>query len=425
MTSSRRRFIRAITCTSVAAAVRPEIAGWMPRWPPPASLEDDDFWKEVRANFPLTTERIYMNSGGLGPAPYPVLDAAQRTTMEAQLTSEHLHHPTFEDARKPAARFLGAKAEEIAFTRNATEGNAIVAMGIPMNRGDEVIFESHAHPGGSFAWLNRQKLEGIVVKIFEPDPTSAAGNLERIEALITPRTRAIQVSHVTAPTGIRLPVKEIARLAHDRNIYFHVDGAQTAGMFPVDFAEIGCDSYATSGHKWLGAPHETGILVVREDRLDTVRPLLVGAYSDKGYELPDEFNYNPTAQRYEYGTRDAAKIDGITTAIDFMERIGMARVGQYGAGLATYLHEQLRAIDGVEVLTPSDPALSGSMTTFRSDRVDYLEIFGFLMKEFRIRARPVSEQGLNAVRVSTHIYNNRAECDAVVEGVKAAHAKLG
>ena len=225
---------------------------------------DPDFWTAVRAAYPLTRERAYLNTGGLGPAPYPVLDVLHRTTMELQTVSE-TGHKRIEEARAPVAAFLGASPAEIAFTRNATEGNATVASGLEIGAGDEVIFESHAHPGGAYPWLSRQKHDGIRVKLFEPDPTSAAGNLERIERLITPRTRVIQVSHVTAPTGIRMPVEEIARLAHDRGCWFHVDGAQSAGMIPVDVHAIGCDSYATSGHKWLGAPHGTGILYVREE----------------------------------------------------------------------------------------------------------------------------------------------------------------
>lgn len=425
MPKSRRRFLRDVAAGSVAAAVFSGGRPAHPPWPPPDDLDDEAFWRAVRANFPLTYERTYMNAGGLGPAPYPVLDEEHRMTMEIQRISEHHHRPTFDEGRVPAAAFLGAMPSEIAFTRNATEGNAIVAMGVPMETGDEVIFESHAHPGGSFPWLNRQKLQGIVVRIFEPDPTSAAGNLERIENLITPRTRAIQVSHVTAPTGIRMPVREIAALASSRGLYFHVDGAQTAGMFPVDVSDIGCDSYATSGHKWMGAPMETGILVVREAAQDRVRPVEVGSYSDDGYDLPDRFEYNPTAERYEYGTRDAAKIVGIVAAIDFLNRIGMQRIGDYGAGLATYLQDRLRRIDGVTVLTPRNGELRGSMTTFRSDRVPHSDLVSYFIDSFHLRTRPVTEQDLNAVRVSTHVYNNREDCDLVVEALMAAHEELG
>ena len=116
-------------------------------WPPPAAAEGEDFWRLVRSQFPLTHERAYFNCGGLGPAPYPVLDTVQRTMMERQFESEHGHHLAME-VRPKIAAFIGANASEIAYMRNATEANATVASGLNLKRGDEVIFESHAHPGG-------------------------------------------------------------------------------------------------------------------------------------------------------------------------------------------------------------------------------------------------------------------------------------
>lgn len=387
-----------------------------PPWPPTGDFDDETFWRQVRAQYPLTRDRIYLNTGGLGPAPYPVLDAAHRTTLELQAISEHGHH-LIEEAREPVAAFFGIRPSEIAFTRNATEANSTVASGLRfLQARDEVIFESHAHPGGSLAWMNRQKTDGIQVKIFDPDPRSIEGNLDRIRDLITPRTRVIQVSHVTAPTGIRMPVKAIAQLARERDIWFHVDGAQSAGMFPIDLAEIGCDSYGTSGHKWMGAPHGTGVLFVREDRLDDVVPTEVGAYSDDGYELPDRFEYVPTARRYEPGTRDAARVQGLVAAVGFLEEINVARVAGYAQSLAGYLQDRLRDIDGVTVLTPADAALSGSITTYRVDRVPYDELFRHLLEVHGLRCRVVSERGLDALRVSTHIFNSREDCDRVIEG---------
>ena len=274
------------------------------------SPDGPDFWRAVRAAYPLTHERVYLNTGGLGPAPYPVLDAMHRTVLELQTISE-TGHERIEAGRAPMAAFLGAEPAEIAFLRNATEGNSTISSGLALEAGDEVVFESHAHPGGAYPWLNRQKQDGIRVKLFEPDPTSAAGNLERIERLITPRTRVIQVSHVTAPTGIRMPVEEIAALAHDHGCWFHIDGAQSAGMIPVNLHATGCDSYATSGHKWLGGPHGTGVLYVRAERLDEVRPTEVGAYSDDGdVRLPDRFEYNPAAQRYEPALHEGCGLGG-------------------------------------------------------------------------------------------------------------------
>ena len=428
MRRDRRSFLKRAGSGAAALSALPLVASRpapsaRAPWPPHSGLDEDDFWRQVRAQYPLTTERTYLNCGGLGPAPFPVLDVAHRTTLELQAISEHGHH-LIDAAREPIATFFGVEASEIAFTRNATEANSTIASGLRvLEPGDEVIFESHAHPGGSLAWMNRQKVQGIKVKIFDPDPDSATGNLERIESLVTSRTRVIQISHLTAPTGILLPAKKIAELAHDRSIWFHVDGAQSAGMIPVDLREIGCDSYGTSGHKWMGAPHGTGVLYVRKDLQDQVIPTEVGSYSADSYHLPDRFSYTPSAQRYEPGTREAASIQGLVAAAQFMEEIGMERVRSYGQSLARYLQDRLREIDGVTVLTPSESDLSGSITTYKVDGVPYDKLFRFLLEEHHLRCRVVSERGLDALRVSTHIFNSREDCDRVVEGTIDAITK--
>lgn len=415
----RRTFLRTLGAGAALPWLAAGFATPPAPWPPPAEGADDDaFWAVVRSQYPLTRERTYFNTGGLGPAPYPVLDAAHRTTLDLQRLSE-TGHDRLEAARAPVATFLGCAPEALAFVRNATEGNSTVAAGLKtLGRGDEVIFESHAHPGGSIPWMNRAKQQGIRVKIFEPDPASVAGNVARIERLITPRTKAIQVSHVTAPTGIRMPVEAIGALARARRIWFHVDGAQSLGMFPFAVRDLGCDSYAASGHKWLGAPHGTGVLYVRPDRLDEVAPTETGAYSDAGVELPDRFEYNRTAQRYEPGTRDVAQVVGLQAATAFMSEIGMDRVAAHGQGLARRAAAGLRALPGVEVLTPTDPALAASITTFRAARVPYDRLTNYLLATHKMRCRVVTEQGLNAIRVSTHVFTSAADVDRLVAAVR-------
>lgn len=384
------------------------------------SPDDPAYWRIVRDQYPLTHDRTYLNTGGLGPAPFPVLHAVHATEMALQTRSE-TGHRRIDDVRTAVAAFFGALPSEIAFMRNATEGNATVASGLRLSAGDEVIFDAHAHPGGSFAWLNRQKQDGIRVRLFEPDTESATGNLERIAAQITPRTRVIQVSHITAPTGIHFPVKAIADLARENDCWFHIDGAQSAGMIPVDLHALGCDSYAASGHKWMGTTHGTGFLYIREDRLDEVRPTETGAYGDNGtVRLPDQFDYNETAQRYEVGTRNAAMIVGVGAAVRFLEQIGIERVAARGQRLAQLLQHQLRAIDGVEILTPEDPSLSAAITTFKLSAVPYDRVYRYFVNAHKLRCRIVTERGLDAIRVSTHIFNSEADCLRVADAAAAA-----
>ncbi len=378
----------------------------------------EEFWRQVRAQFPMTPERTYFNTGGLGPAPLRVLDMLTVASRQLQERVE-TGHDFFAQARVIAADYLGAKPAEVCFTRNTTEGTCIVAGGLELQAADEVIFESHAHPGGSFPWLNRERADGIVVKTFEPDPVNPQRNLERIAALITPRTRVVQVSHITSPTGLIMPVPAIAQLARAHNLWFHVDGAQSAGMIPVNVAALGCDSFATSGHKWIGGPHETGVLWIRLDRMAQVTPRHVGAYSSDDINLknPGLFIYSPGAHRYEYGTRNAASVLALAEAMRFQTEIGRDRIAARGRALAQRVRAGLEKIDGVELLTPADPAYSASILTFRSIKLAYGKIFERLLGDHHLRTRPVSEVDLDAIRISAHLFNSPEECDHLVAAV--------
>lgn len=421
MKPDRRTFLRRATLGAASLAAAPglraaesAIAGALPAYDERAP---ETFWAAVRDQFPLTRDLIYFNTGGLGPASLPALTKVEETTRKLQARSEH-GHGLFAEARGVVARCFAAQPEEIAFVRNASEGNSIVAAGLKLDPGDEVIFETHAHPGGSFPWLNQQTLRGVIVRLFEPDPRDPAGNVARIAALMTPRTRVVQVSHVTAPTGILMPVAEIAALCHGRGVWFHIDGAQSAGMLPFTLRETGCDSFATSGHKWLGGPLETGVLWVRRDRLNEVAAAHVGAYSGELDGLPGELRIADTAMRYEYGTRNVAAALGLAEAVRLQERIGLTRIAARIRGLADRVHAGLARLPGVEVLTPAMPVLRAAMVTFRTAKVPHDQLFGRLLREQAMRTRPVTEQKLNALRVSTHVFNSPAECDALVAAVE-------
>jgi selenocysteine lyase/cysteine desulfurase len=216
------------------------------------------------------------------------------------------------------------------------------------------------------------------------------------------------------------PDTAIAKLCRDRGIWFHIDGAQSAGMFPFSLRELGCDSFATSGHKWIGGPLETGLLFIRRERLDDVAAVMVGAYSGDLEYLPGTLRLNGTAMRYEYGTRNSAAILGLAEAMRLQERIGRDQIAARGRTLAARVRTGLLAIPSVEVLTPTAPEMSASMVTFRSSKLKYDELFGRLFKDHALRCRPVSEQRLDAVRVSTHLFNSPAQCDALI----AATAKI-
>lgn len=207
----RRAFVRSVSMAMFGAAVASEGRAKALDFGRRSALEvpaseidphDEEFWSLVREQFPLTRDRAYFNTGGLGASPYRVIDAVKQKLDELEAVSETgRSQELWSTIKDKAAQMFGAEPSEIAFTRNATEGMNIVANGLPLRQGDEVVLTTHEHVGGTLCWLNRQRRDGIIVKTFEPDTARAEGNLEQIERVITSKTRAISISHVTCTTG--------------------------------------------------------------------------------------------------------------------------------------------------------------------------------------------------------------------------------
>lgn len=384
-----------------------------------ADAEDEKFWNFIKQQFPLQEDLIYMNNGGLGPSPYQVIETIKSQMLKWESISE-TGHGLVASVHEKAAKFFNCGTDEIAFTRNATEGMNIIARGIPLKKGDEVLMTTHEHPGGAIPWLAVQKDKGIRVKLFEPDLTGKE-NLKIIESNITRKTKVLMISHIPCTTGLIFPAKEIAELCHQKGIYCVLDGAQVLGMIPANFSELGCDFYTSSGHKWLCGPKGTGILYIRREMFDVWQPNHVGAYSDKVYKLEElKLEYRKEARITEYATRNTPIIMGIGASLDFFGAIGMDKVAARGRALAIYLKEKLSKIDSVKLLTPMEPELSGSIVTFKilDDKHNYTDYIAQIKKEYKIRLRPIGEHGLNAIRASLHVYNNFEQVDRLIEAVK-------
>jgi selenocysteine lyase/cysteine desulfurase len=389
---------------------------------PAIDPEDEQFWKFVRTQFPLTDERAYLNTGGLGASPYAVIDAVKAKMDELEKIAETGHsEELWKEVKTAAAQLLGCDATELAFTRNATEGINIVCNGLPLKRGDEMITTTHEHVGNAVPWLALLKREGIIIKLFEPSTVSAQENVDRIEKMITKRTRLISVPHATTTTGQILPIKALSALAKGKGIWLFVDGAQTAGMFPFNLHELGCDAYATSGHKWMLGPKETGLLYVRKEMLDVIQPKIVGAYSAGEFDLAKgTLDFVPSAQRYEYGTVSIPLRFGLGAAINFLQKIGMENVWKRDQSLSTRLFMGLKSIPYVSVLSPESSAERSALVTFKHEKVPFGDLQHHL-DTYKLRTRGVGEGGVNALRISTHLYNTPDEVDRTLEAVRTAH----
>jgi selenocysteine lyase/cysteine desulfurase len=383
--------------------------------------DEEALWKIIRGQFSLDPEWTYLNFGGLGACPLPVLHSYGEWSRSEELSPSAGHDERqWWSVKERLAALLGksCRKEDLALISSATEGVNIIINGLPLKKGDEVITSTHEHVAVNSGLLNRMQRDGIVIRLFEPDMENGLGNVERIARLINGRTRLIFISHVTCTTGQRFPDKEISRLARDKGIWYALDGAQAPGNIVFDVVECGADFYTCSTHKWIMAPKRTGFLYVRQGLLDLLRPTTVGGGSSEKYDIfKNELVLHPTAQRYEYGTQNDALFFAMGTAVDFVRSIGLERIWPHNHLLAERFYRGLKEMDGVEVLSPQEEAWRSSMISFRMKTFDHKKINDHLTHD-RIRVRSVTERGLNGIRVSFHICNTDDEVTKILESLK-------
>ncbi len=423
MPSSRRRFIRQVAngvigTWALSAVPESSRARYIIAKDQDIAHDDEHFWRVVRDQFPLSRERIYLNNGTIGPSPYPVLESVKRSLEEIDTSGDY---GGWDTVRPKLAKFVNVAESEISLTHNVTEGINVVAGGLPLRQGDEVILTTHEHVGNALPWLNRRRIDGIVLKALKPAPT-AEENLNRLSDMITKRTRAIAIPHITCTVGQIFPAKEIAKLGHDKGLWVFFDGAHGPGMTSLDLKEMGCDFYATCCHKWMCGPKGTGFLYVRQELLDVLQARWVGGYSDSGWDMttdPPEFKgYVPTAHRYDFATQNASIYIGLGAAIDFLYHIGMDNIVRRGSSLAAHLQRELLKLgDRIEMLTPTEDRSRGFVVGFRLKNMPY-DKFGEHASKKGFRIRLVAEGHLNSIRISSHIYNSYEEIDKFLEIVR-------
>ena len=374
-------------------------------------------WDNIRQQFLFPKEKHYLNTGSLGPSPKLVINTICEMIETLETSTSHGHH-LIDETHEKAAKFLNVTPDEIAFTRNATEGLNIAARSLPLKAGDEIIISTHEHVGGASPWLALQKDIGVVVKLIDLD-FNGENNLQIIKDNINEKTKVVAFSHITCTTGMKLPAKAIVELCRTKGVYSCIDGAQSLGMFPIDLAYINPDFYASSGHKWLFGPKGTGVLFINKNIIDKVSPVFVGAYSDSKYDLNSlTLEYRSSAQREEYGTRNTPITLGLGSAFDFINAIGIENVAKRGRELIHRFRKGISNMPQIEILTPESDLYSASMITIRIKGKDNLKLNPTLNKEKNLRMRGIYENNINGIRISFAVFNSFEEVDLLVNGLK-------
>lgn len=405
-----------VPAAAVAAGVRP--------WPgPQAAAGDEALWKLVREQFLLDPDWLFLNFGGLGACPLPVIESLDKWSRVEERSPNAGHDETeWNRVREKLAALLSPKcrAENIGLISGATEGVNAIINGLPLRKGDEVITSTHEHVAVNTGLLNRLQRDGIAIRTFEPDRRPGAGNVERIAALVNGRTRLILYSHVTCTTGQRLPDKEVAALARAKGIWFALDGAQAPVNLPFDIVDAGADFYACSTHKWVMGPKRTGFIYVRDGLFDALRPSVGGGGMVQSFDLAKrELVIQPNAHRFEYGTQNDALFYALGTAVDFVRALGVDRIAARCKPMAERFAAGLREIPGVELLSPEAESDRTLMIGFRMAGAgrEFEKINAALLQD-KIRARGVTEGGLNSIRVSFFLNNRDEDVDRVLAAIK-------
>jgi len=271
---------------------------------------------------------INLNNGGVSPSPRVVQDAVRRYlefSNEAPVRNMwQILEPQIEAVRQRLAASFGCDVDEMAITRNASEALEIVQLGIPLQAGDEVLTTTQDYPRMLTTWRQRARREGIVLKTIQfPVPPPSQNDLaDRLLNAVTPKTRVIHICHITNLTGQIFPVRQICQQARAKGIEVIVDGAHAYAHFPFTRDALDCDYYGTSLHKWLLAPHGTGFLYVRKEKIPKIYPLMAA---------PPEMDAN-IRKFEEIGTHPAANHNAIAEALTFHEAIGAERKAARAAG---------------------------------------------------------------------------------------------
>ena len=374
---------------------------------PAEVARDEDFWLGIQQAFTLDRTLINLNNGGVSPSPRVVQEAMRRyleySNTAPVYTMWQVLEPEIESVRRRLAASFGCDPEEMAITRNASEALEIVQLGLPLERGDEVLTTTQDYPRMLTTWHQRERREGIVVKeISFPVPPPSQDDLgDRIERAITPKTRVIHVCHITNLTGQIFPVKRICQLGRARGIEVIVDGAHAYAHFPFTRDELDCDYYGTSLHKWLLAPHGTGFLYVRKAKIERVWPMMAA---------PPEMNAN-VRKFEEIGTHPAANHNAIAEALTFHEGIGPERKAARLRYLFQRWAKRLEKLPKVKILTPYDPAQSCGLASVAVEGVDVNKLVASLWDKYRIIVTPIVHKEFSCLRVTPNVYTTTAEID--------------
>ena len=398
-------------------------------------LPDDEKIPAIREALPATAAGIYLNTGTAGPLPREnarAMAEAEAWELRTGRADVNFYKDSVErkaEARASIAAILGTNPSHIALTHAATDGMNVATWAVDWKPGDRVVTTNLEHAGGlGPLWAIRERL-GVELAIADIGMGAAGAAADRaadapaadpapilaaFDRAITPGTRLVSVSHVTWATGARLPIREIAELAHSRGALIAVDGAQAVGAIPVAVEELGVDFYAVPGQKWLLGPEGIGAVYCAPSVMDRPRLTLAGYANFESMDLEGNGNLWPDARRFEGAGFHGPSVLGFARSTAWLSMfVGLPWVYERAARLAGEAAAMLSEVPGVEVLTPRQNM--AGLVSFRIAGWHSLAALRELSQRTLCIARNIPP--LDAIRISVGFFNTEGELRRFRDGV--------
>ena len=367
-----------------------------------------------RDAFPVCRSRIFLAHAGVTVLPRAVADAVIDYTRQCCERDQEFGEvlARINQARRVSADFIGAHPDEIALLGPTSLGLSLFANGLPWREGDEILCYAEDYPANVYPWMELAR-RGITVRYLHPEQ---AGEItpQLVEAALTERTRLVALASCSFLTGYRIDVDAIGRLLRGRGVLFSLDAIQSIGATPLRVDHV--DFLSADAHKWMLGPMAIGIVFVRREHFELLRPTLLGAWNIRSpnFITQPEIAFEPTARRYEPGVLNAAGIFGMRAALDLLAAAGIDRVYERILALKRALTGPLLAA-GFQFLGPLDGPAASGITTFHHPARDTAALFRALEQQDIVASVRFDRAGRQYIRLSPHFYNTLDEMARVVE----------
>ncbi len=411
---NKRTFIKSALTIPFLSNQFPDLIKEVENIPNTQLAENENFWLKIRADYRLKPDYINLENGYYSMQPQTILEAYVKEVRELNYqASYYMRTRQFDDKaviRQRLSNLLGCSDEEIIVTRNTTESLDTIISGFDWKKGNEVIMAEQDYGAMQDMFRQQANRYGIVIQVVSI-PNHPKNDEELIaiyEKVITSKTKLLMLPHMVNITGQIMPVRKICDMAHKKGVEVMVDGAHAVAHIPVNIAELGCDYYGSSLHKWLSCPLGAGILFVKKDKIEKIWSV----FADSGFAKNDIRKLNHT------GTHPCSTDLTILAAIDYYEKLGAERKETRLRFLQNYWTNKVRNVPNIILNTPKEPTRSCAIANIGINTMKPADLAKTLMEKYKIYTVAIDSPSVKGVRITPNTYTTLVELDKLVVALK-------